>query len=90
MSRLGPNQDLDPIGEQLLRTGACALLSIDIESLAHVERCYGASAHHQSVTKLVALVREILEAASTITSRAPSSIVGLSLTVRVTTFSPNP
>ncbi len=64
MSRLGPNQDLGPIGEELQRTGACALLAIDVESLAHIERCYGTVAHNESVQKLLALVGEILETAA--------------------------
>ncbi len=59
MSWLDLNEDFGPIGDNLRRSGACALLAIDIASVAHVERRYGAAAHHASVAKLVALVDEI-------------------------------
>ena len=64
MSWLDLNQDFGPIGDNLQRSGACALLAIDIASLAHVERRYGAAAHHESVAKLVALVGEITDEAA--------------------------
>jgi EAL domain-containing protein (putative c-di-GMP-specific phosphodiesterase class I) len=59
MLSLIPGQKLSRIAGDLENSGACALLLIDIASLAGVERRYGAATHHQTVRNLVALISEI-------------------------------
>ena len=59
MLSLNPGQKLSRIAGELEKSGACALLLIDTASLADIERRYGAAAHHQTVSNLLALAREI-------------------------------
>jgi EAL domain-containing protein (putative c-di-GMP-specific phosphodiesterase class I) len=59
MLSLNPDQKLSRIAGDLEHSGACALLLIDITSLANVERRYGAVAHHKTVSNLLALVGEL-------------------------------
>jgi EAL domain-containing protein (putative c-di-GMP-specific phosphodiesterase class I) len=64
MLSINPGHMLDRIAGDLEQSGACALFLIDIACLAHIERRYGSEAHRQTVTKLVAVLGELTEEAT--------------------------
>ena len=60
MLSLHPEQELDRIAAGLAGSGALALLLIEAEPLARIERRYGGEAYRQSMEGLKALVHELV------------------------------
>jgi EAL domain-containing protein (putative c-di-GMP-specific phosphodiesterase class I) len=52
-------QELDRIGARLAATGAAALLLVDVEPLARIERRHGGEVHQRALDELMRLVREL-------------------------------
>jgi EAL domain-containing protein (putative c-di-GMP-specific phosphodiesterase class I) len=64
MLSLHPEQELDRIAAGLAGSGALALLLIEAEPLAWIERRYGGEAYRQSMEGLKALVHELIQEAA--------------------------
>ena len=64
MLSLHPDQELDRIAAGLADSGALALLLIQAEPLARIERRYGGEAYRRSMDGIVALVRELTQEAA--------------------------
>jgi EAL domain-containing protein (putative c-di-GMP-specific phosphodiesterase class I) len=61
MLSLHPDQELDRIAAGLAGSGAMALMLIEVEPLAWIERRYGGRAHRACMEGLKALVREVAQ-----------------------------
>ena len=59
MRSLHPDQELDRIAAGLADSGALALLLIEAEPLARIERRYGGEAYRETLDNLMGLVREL-------------------------------
>ena len=59
MLSLHPDQELDRIAAGLADSGALALLLVEAEPLARIERRYGGEAYRETLDNLMALVREL-------------------------------
>ncbi len=63
MLSLQPDQELDRIAAGLADSGALALLLIEAEPLARIERRYGGEAYRETLDNLMGLVRELAQEA---------------------------
>ena len=59
MLSLQADEQIDRISARLADSGALAILLIEVEPLARIERRYGADAYQRSLEGLMGLVREV-------------------------------